>query len=192
MADSKGRKFSPCRLIGLMGVLIVISGSIVIGGGAQIFIHIPSMAITFGIAFFVLLATFGTDFLKFIPQSILTFVSRDPKPNPIFAEIALFASRYIIGAGLIGMVIGLIQMLSNLSDPSGIGAGMAVALLTSFYAIITSEIFCAFLYKAYSTGDQCQQSKPLPLKNAALPAAVTALTLVFFFVLILSFANFNG
>jgi len=98
----------------------------------------------------MLLATFGTDFLKFIPQSFLTFVSHTPEPNPRFAEIALHASRYIIGAGLIGTIIGLIQMLANLSDPSGIGAGMACALLTIFYAIIASEIFCAFLYKAYS------------------------------------------
>ena len=126
MADSQERKFSPCRLIGLAGVLIVIVGAILIGGGALMFIHIPSMAIMFGITFFVLLATFGTDFLKFIPQSILTLVSRNSKPNLRFAEIALFASRYVIGAGLIGMVIGLIQMLRNLSSPEQIGSGMAV------------------------------------------------------------------
>jgi len=192
MADSQERKFSPCRLIGLAGVLIVIVGVILIGGGALIFIHIPSMAITFGITFFVLLATFGTDFLKFIPQSILTFVSRNSKSNPRFAEIALFASRYIIGAGLIGMVIGLIQMLRNLSRPEQIGSGMAVALLTAFYAIVTSEIFCAFLYKAYSDKDESAQSRPLPVRNAAMAATVTALTLLLFFVLITSFASNNS
>ena len=192
MADPQGRTFSPCRLIGLMGVLIVISGCILIGTGARMFVNLPSLAMVFGIAFFALLATFGMDFLKFIPQSLLTFVSSTPEPNPGFAEIALFTSRYIIGAGLIGMIIGLIQMLSNLSDPSGIGVGMAVAMLTPFYAIITSEIFCAFLYKAYSTGDQCGQSKPLPLNNVILPTAVTAFILTLFFVLTMSFTNFNG
>ncbi len=192
MVDSQGRTFSPCRLIGLMGVLIVISGCIAIGTGARMFINLPSLAMVFGVAFFALLATFGMDFLKFMPQSLLTFVSSTPEPNPGFAEIALFTSRYIIGAGLIGMIIGLIQMLSNLEDPSGIGVGMATALLTPFYAIITSEIFCAFLYKAYSTGDQCRQSKPLPLKNVTLPTAFTAFILTLFFVLMISFANFNG
>ena len=192
MADPQGRTFSPCRLIGLMGVLIVISGCILIGTGARMFVNFPSLAIVFGIAFFALLATFGMDFLKFIPQSLLTFVSSTPEPNAGFAEIALFTSRYIIGAGLIGMIIGLIQMLSNLSDPSGIGVGMATAMLTPFYAIVTSEIFCAFLYKAYSTGDRCKQSKPLPLNNVILPTAVTAFTLTLFFVLIISLTNFNG
>ena len=192
MADYQERRFSPCRLIGLGGVVIVIAGAILIGGGAQVFIHIPSMAITFGITFFVLLATFGTDFLKFIPESILTFVSSNSKPNLRFAEIALFASRYIIGAGLIGMVMGLIQMLRNLSRPEQIGSGMAVALLTAFYAIVASEIFCAFLYKAYSEKDESAQNRPLPVRNAAMAATVTALTLILFFVLITSFAGHSS
>ena len=60
-----------------------------------------------GIALFVLLATFVMDFLKFIPQSFLTFVSRSAESTPTFTEIALFASRSLIGLGLIGMLIGL-------------------------------------------------------------------------------------
>ena len=191
MADSQERTFSPCRLIGFVGILFVLVWCIAMGGGVMAFIHIPSIAFILGIAFFALLATFGTDFLKFIPQSFLTFVSRNPEPNPRFAEIALFASRYLVGSGLIGMLIGLIQMLRNLSDPSSIGAGMAVALLTVFYAVIISEIFCAFLYKAYSAGDETTQSKPLPLKNAAVAATVTAMTLLAFFVLLTSFASFE-
>jgi flagellar motor component MotA len=192
MSALQSMKFSPCRLIGLAGVLIVIVGAIVAGGSAAAFIHIPSMVFMLGVTFFVLLATFGTDFLKFIPQSILTFISRDTKSNPRFAEIALFASRYIIGAGLIGMVIGLFQMFNHLSDPENIGPGMAVVLLTAFYAIVTSEIFCAFLYKAYSDGDEVVHSKPLPLKNAAATAAMTALTLILFFVLITSFVGHSS
>ena len=191
MAESEVREFSPCRLIGLAGVLIIIAGAILIGGGAAMFIHIPSMAFTFGIAFFILLATFGTDFLKFIPHSILTFVYRSSSPNPRFAKIPLFACRYIIGAGLMGALIGLIQMLRNLSSPDQIGYAMAVALITPFYAIVASEIFCAFLYKAYSDGEQSLQSKTLPLKNVALPAAVVAFTLILFFVLLAAFTSYN-
>jgi flagellar motor component MotA len=185
----QGMRFSPCRLIGLLGVLTVIIGSIVAGGGVLAFIHIPSIVFTFGVTFFILLASFGTDFLRFIPQSMLTLICHNTKPNPRFAEIALFASRYIIGAGLIGLLIGLIQMLQNLSDPASLGMGMAVALLTVLYAIVLSEIFCAFLYKAYSDGDEGAHSKPLPLRNAATAAIGTALTLIVFFVLITSFAG---
>jgi flagellar motor component MotA len=192
MADSTGRKFSPCRLIGLLGAMGVIVWAIVMGSGATLFINIPTFVAVFGIAFFALLATFGTDFLKFIPESLLNFVSTNSQPNPRYAEIALFMSRYIIGAGIIGMMIGLIQMLANLSDPSGIGAGMAVCLLTVFYAIIFSEIFCAFLYRIYSAGDNSPLTKPLPLKNIGVSVAATATAVIAFMVMLFSMTNFNG
>lgn len=38
--------------------------------------------------------------------------------------------------GLIGTLVGLVQMLANLSDPSTIGPAMAVALLTTFYGAV--------------------------------------------------------
>lgn len=40
--------------------------------------------------------------------------------------------------GLIGTLIGLVQMLANLDDPSTIGPAMAVALLTTFYGAVLS------------------------------------------------------
>ena len=42
--------------------------------------------------------------------------------------------------GMIGTLIGLIQMLRNLSSPDQIGAGMAVALLTTFYGALTANL----------------------------------------------------
>ena len=42
--------------------------------------------------------------------------------------------------GMIGTLIGLIQMLSNLSDPSGLGVGMATALVTTFYGAFASNL----------------------------------------------------
>jgi len=42
--------------------------------------------------------------------------------------------------GLIGTLVGLVQMLGNLSDPSTIGPAMAVALLTTFYGAILAHM----------------------------------------------------
>ena len=42
--------------------------------------------------------------------------------------------------GMLGTLIGLVTMLKNLSDPSQIGAGMAVALLTTFYGAYLSNV----------------------------------------------------
>ena len=44
--------------------------------------------------------------------------------------------------GLIGTLIGLVQMLGNLEDPESIGPAMAVALLTTFYgAVLANMVF---------------------------------------------------
>ena len=43
--------------------------------------------------------------------------------------------------GMIGTLIGLVQMLANMSDPSSIGPSMAVALLTTMYGAMIGNIF---------------------------------------------------
>jgi len=42
--------------------------------------------------------------------------------------------------GMIGTLIGLIQMLSSLDNPEAIGPGMAVALLTTFYGALLANL----------------------------------------------------
>ena len=44
--------------------------------------------------------------------------------------------------GLIGTLVGLVQMLGQLDDPAAIGPAMAIALLTTFYgAVLSNMIF---------------------------------------------------
>lgn len=43
--------------------------------------------------------------------------------------------------GMIGTLIGLVQMLQNMSDPSAIGPAMAVALLTTLYGSVIANVF---------------------------------------------------
>ena len=42
--------------------------------------------------------------------------------------------------GMVGTVIGLINMLGNLSDPEQLGAGLSVALLTTLYGVIFANL----------------------------------------------------
>jgi len=42
--------------------------------------------------------------------------------------------------GMIGTLIGLVQMLKNLTSPEQIGEGMAVALLTTFYGAFLANL----------------------------------------------------
>jgi len=43
--------------------------------------------------------------------------------------------------GMIGTLIGLVQMLQSMNDPSSIGPAMAVALLTTLYGSLIANIF---------------------------------------------------
>ncbi len=56
------------------------------------------------------------------------------------AKFMMTAGSYCPAFGMLGTLIGLIQMLQNLSDPSQIGAGMAVALITTFYGALFANL----------------------------------------------------
>lgn len=63
-------------------------------------------------------------------------------------ELMKTAGVYAPAFGMIGTVIGLIQMLQSMSDPSTIGPAMAVALVTTFYgALLSNVIFLPFVTK---------------------------------------------
>ena len=48
--------------------------------------------------------------------------------------------KYAPAFGMIGTLIGLVAMLADLSDPSKIGAGLAVALLTTLYGAVVANV----------------------------------------------------
>ena len=65
------------------------------------------------------------------------------------------AGRFAPAFGMIGTLIGLIIMLGDMSDPSKIGAGMAVALLTTLYgAIVSNAMFLPLAEKLGFTNKQ--------------------------------------
>ena len=192
-------------IIGILCGFLVIIGSIVAGGGALMFLHIPSMLVTLGGTVCSVLIHFS------LPQFLGTFaiikktvVSQIPAKPELIQHMVNFAAinrrdgtlaleseiskldnaffvkgmqmlvdgqdgdairellepeiQYLIdrhatgkkilefmGAsapafGMIGTLIGLVQMLQNLSSPDMIGQGMAVALLTTFYGAFMANL----------------------------------------------------
>lgn len=55
----------------------------------------------------------------------------------IMDQMAAFCPAF----GMIGTLVGLVQMLQDLSDPSAIGIGMATALLTTLYGAMGANMF---------------------------------------------------
>jgi chemotaxis protein MotA len=52
------------------------------------------------------------------------------------------AGGYAPTIGIIGAVLGLIVVMSNLSDTSKLGAGIAVAFVATIYGLLTANVFC--------------------------------------------------
>jgi chemotaxis protein MotA len=73
--------------------------------------------------------------------------------------------------GMIGTLIGLVQMLANMSNPQSIGPAMAVALLTTLYgALLANLVFLPLADKLALRSQQEQETKNLIL-DAALGIA---------------------
>jgi chemotaxis protein MotA len=56
------------------------------------------------------------------------------------AEIYTTMGTFAPAVGMLGTIIGLVQMLMQMKDPSAIGAPMAVALLTTFYGTLLANL----------------------------------------------------
>ncbi len=94
---------------------------------------------------------------KFLKKAVT--LAADNRPPEVITsilglEIAAMEERHAKGVdmlegmgadgpafGMIGTLIGLVQMLQNMSDPSSIGPAMAVALLTTFYGSVIANVF---------------------------------------------------
>ncbi len=192
-------------IIGVFCGFACVIVSVVSGGSAKVFIHIPSMAITVGGMFSATLIHFslgqflrissvvkktlfcklalehdlmqkmvnyaainrrdgalaleqhlaqaGDPFMVKGLQMVIDGQTEEDIDKQLGMEIEYLQQRHqdgkkileFMGAsapafGMIGTLIGLIQMLGSLSSPEGIGAGMATALITTFYGALLANL----------------------------------------------------
>jgi len=72
-----------------------------------------------------------------LESDLISLEERHKIGQGIFTSMAFFAPAF----GMIGTLIGLIQMLRTLQEPSKIGFGMATALITTFYGALLAYLF---------------------------------------------------
>ena len=75
-----------------------------------------------------------------IQEILETEVSYLEERHKTGADIVAVLGTLAPAMGMIGTVIGLVQMLQTMSDPSSIGPAMAVALLTTLYGAILANL----------------------------------------------------
>lgn len=87
----------------------------------------------------ILLIMDGTDpeYIRSLMESEIYYMQeRHAKGQAMMDTMAGFAPAY----GMVGTLIGLINMLKNLSDADALGPSMAVALVTTFYGVILANL----------------------------------------------------
>lgn len=67
---------------------------------------------------------------------LIALEERHRTGQQIFRTLGGYAPAF----GMLGTLIGLIQMLRNLNDPDQIGPGLALALVTTFYGVILANV----------------------------------------------------
>ena len=90
----------------------------------------------------ILLIVDGTDpeLVRGIMETELSSIdSRHKKKIKFWQDVGSMGPAW----GMIGTLIGLINMLQNMNDPSSIGPSMAVALITTLYGSILANWICA-------------------------------------------------
>ncbi len=74
---------------------------------------------------------------KMLVRDIDLTIRRHEVGQRMFKSMAVMAPAM----GMIGTLVGLVQMLANMSDPASIGPAMAVALLTTLYGAVIANAF---------------------------------------------------
>ena len=86
------------------------------------------------------LAVDGTD-PSLLQRILETDIEQQQKRHLEGKKILDAGGVYAPAFGMIGTLVGLVNMLANMEDPSSIGTGMAVALLTTFYGAVMANAF---------------------------------------------------
>lgn len=95
----------------------------------------------------------GDEFLEKSIQLAIDGTSPELIKDILTTEIAFMEDRHSLGQailvamgtyapafGMIGTLIGLVQMLTSMEDPSQIGGGMATAILTTLYGAVMANV----------------------------------------------------
>lgn len=91
---------------------------------------------------------------KLLNKDISLTIERHEVGQNMFKNMATMAPAM----GMIGTLIGLVQMLANMSDPASIGPAMAVALLTTLYGAIIANVFAQPLSEKLARASQLEKT----------------------------------
>ena len=117
-------------IIGFLGMF----GLIFNASGMSMWTNAPSIAIVCGVIVFGLLASGKNVLNGIVYVSTLLFEKKTDLASLKEAKNSLEeAGRLAMAGGIIGVLIGLVNMLMHMDDPAALGPAMSMCLLTALY-----------------------------------------------------------
>lgn len=126
--------------IGMLLVFCLVAFAIVLGDGGTFF-NIPSLVICIGLPIGLSMASSGAADTAAALRSLrcLLILPRAADVTVRNSQVLRHMVSYSYAAGIIGAMIGWIQLLRQVEELSNIHLGLSLSLLTMFYSIIISE-----------------------------------------------------
>ena len=124
----------------IVGLIILLTAFMVgIGSNLASMIDIPSAIITIGAALGMLWFSGAS-----VGGMVTAVFSGSVTPDQLKAAATgwRLAATYLMAAGAIGTIIGLVIMLKNMDDPALLGPGCAIAILTILYGLFLAFGIC--------------------------------------------------
>lgn len=187
------RSVSTVGAIGAV-LLIVTSCSYAVwtatAGELSIFGNVSSVLLVVATPFLILSAIYGWA----APIDAIGYVFLRRKSTATAHEAAQLFQLWALFAlccGFIATMVGLVVMLARLNDPSQIGTGLAVALLSQLYGIcgaLACMICSAVVMRRYPKPDRADRLARKAVSTAAIcVVGGTITTLIAFGILLLAF-----
>jgi flagellar motor component MotA len=174
-------------VFGLLGISIILVG-ITFGGTVVHFVNAPSFLIVFGVTAFF---TFAHHSLDSTIKAFAAALNSEAVPvSEGRQHIRVLSTARVLASasGVLGTLIGMVNMLANMDDPSAIGPAMAVALLTLLYGVMLAELFIGPLINRLRTQIEIEDSSEEPMSVTAVTFAAIPVALLAFFLMLLSFS----
>ena len=133
------------RQLGLAGFFGLVVAAVAMGGNADSFFNGPAMLFVGGGTVALLVLTFGGRGCLAALRSVAGFRDHTaPRDGGTPAAFFRMAALYAVTTGFVGMLIGVVQILTAVDDMRQLGSGLAMTLLTLFYGAMLATPCIAF------------------------------------------------
>ncbi len=170
----------------LLGIALIVS-AIMLGGGTDSlwsFLNLPSLLFVGGCTVLFTLAQHAPGDVAAALRAACGGPVREDRE--IAGHVAVLSTLRTLaaGSGVAGTLVGLVLMLGNLEDPSAIGPGMAVGLLTALYGILLAEFLLGPMIQRLgarraASGDSDRPAGPGASGGPAGPSAALLMASLF-------------